>query len=57
MICPAIADVKKGKSDMNLKFGIGRSHSISEIAISHACPAHLKRVRYENGGKLHFSNR
>ena len=52
VICPAIADVKKGKNDMNLKFGIGWSHSISEIAISHACPAYLK-----SGGKSHFSNR
>ena len=32
---------------MNLKFGIRQSHSISEIAISHACPAGLKRLRYE----------
>lgn len=42
---------------MNLKFGIRQSHSISEIAISHACPAGLKRLRYEGGGKLYFSNR
>ena len=57
LICPAIADVKKGKSEMNLKFGIGRIHSISEIVISHACPAGLKRLRYEGGRKLHFPNR
>ena len=52
VMCPTIAAVRKGKSEMNLKFSIGPSQPISKIATSHVCIAGLKKLGDESGGKL-----